>query len=99
MDIKTLIERMLRDQDFARVLNNPMSQFGPAARPLLGASLLPERTVRQNEYVEQAIRYRSPVANDGTRYSPVQKKRGMLTGSMTVMLGHSDIGSELTSND
>lgn len=99
MDLKTLIERMLREQDFYRVLNNPMSQFGTTQRPLLGATLLPERTVRQNEYTEQAIRYRSQVANDGTRYSPVQKKRGILTGSMLVQLGHSDIGSELTSND
>lgn len=99
MDVKTLIERMLAAQNFARVINNPMAQFGTVQRPLLGASILPERNVPQNEFVEQAIRYRTMVANDGTRYSPVQKKRGMLTGQMIVMLGHSDIGSEFTASD
>jgi hypothetical protein len=99
MDLKTLIERMRREQQFLRVVNNPMAQFGPPERPLLGATILPERAVRQNEFTETAIRYRTQVANDGTRYSPVQKKRGILTGTMLVQMGHSDIGSEFTSSD
>ncbi len=99
MDVRTLVQRMLANGNFRRVMNNPMSQFGVQTRPLLGASLLPERQVPQNEYIEQALKYRTQVANDGTRYSPVQKKKGVLSGYMTVLLGHSDIGSEFTAQE
>lgn len=99
MDLKALIESLLRTNTFWRLVNNPMAQFGTPRQPLLGASLLPERNVLDNMYVEESIRYRSPVANDGTRYSPVQLKQGMLIGSMEVKLVDSDIGSQMNASD
>jgi hypothetical protein len=74
-------------------------QFGTPARRYIGAELLPERTVDQNEYTEDAIAFRTVIANAGTRYSPVQLKKGVLSGSMSVKLAHSDIGSEFTARD
>lgn len=99
MDLRTLLEQMLRNDMWRRLLNNPMAQFGLSPRAYLGATLLPERIVPNNEYTEQAIRFKTMVANDGTRYSPVHKKRGVLSGFMTVVLSHSDIGSEFTAMD
>jgi hypothetical protein len=52
-----------------------------------------------NEYTEEGIRYRTVMANAGTRYSPVQIKKGVITGAMRVTLGHSDIGSEFSAQD
>jgi hypothetical protein len=96
MDIQELVSRLIQEAAFLQIVNNPVSQFGTQAEPLLGASLLPEQPVDENAYVEEAIRYRSVIANDGTRYSPVQIKEGIAVGSMQVILGNSDIGSHFT---
>lgn len=99
MDIRALIEQMIQDAAFRRVMNNPLAQFGVPARQYLGATLLPERNVPENAYTEENIRYRTVIANDGTRYSPVQRKRGVLIGSLNVQLGYSDIGSDFSGQD
>lgn len=99
MDIGTLISNMRADGTIARVANNPLVQFGLPSRPYLGATLLPEQNVPENAYVEESIRYRTVIANDGSRYSPVQKKGADLVGSFQVILGHSDIGREFSGRD
>ena len=99
MDMSGLVAGMIEDGAFSRIVNNPMAQFGPVTRQYLGAQILPERTVPENSYTEESIRYRTVIANDGTRYSPVQLKRGLLQGNMHVVLGDSDIGSHFTSAD
>jgi hypothetical protein len=99
MDIRGLIEAMIQSPGFNRVINNPLAQFGTADRKYLGAELLPEQTKPENAYTEEGIKYRTVVANDGTRYSPVQKKGGVLVGSFDVRLSNSDIGSEFTGAD
>jgi hypothetical protein len=99
MDIRGLVEQLVQSEGFNRVVNNPLAQFGTVAEPFLGATFLPERNVPQNEFTEESIAYRTVVANDSTRYSPVQLKRGIITGSMRVTLADSDIGSEFTSQD
>lgn len=96
MNIRELVERLIADAAFSTVINSPASQFGTEAEPLLGANYLPEQDVEENAYVEEAIRYRSVIANDGTRYSPVQIKEGIMTGQFQVILGNSDIGSDFT---
>lgn len=96
MDVGALVQGMIENDAFARLINDPLAQFGPPEQPYLGAEFLPERVVLENEFTEEGIRYRSPVANHGTRYSPVQIKEGMISGSMRVSLGNSDIGAELT---
>lgn len=100
-DIATLLAE-LHEKEFPRVMNgNPLAQFGePNLPPLLGPTLLPERTVDENSYYETAIRYRTEIANDGTAYSPVQMKGSALVGSMKVdLVGHADVGSDFTSNE
>lgn len=95
-ELRALLADLERDGHFVNIAQNPLAQFGTPARTYLGASLLPERTVPNNAYREQGIKYRTVVANDGTRYSPVQKKKGELMGSFLVELGDADIGRELS---
>jgi hypothetical protein len=97
--IRALVEQLNRDSAFARITNNPAAQFGSGSRQYLGASLLPEVKKKANKYTENGIKYRTLVANDGTRYSPVQKKGGVIVGSFDVELGNSDIGSEFTGEE
>ncbi|MBX6772690.1 MAG: major capsid protein [Chloroflexi bacterium] len=98
-DIATLIEQMQRDGHFATIARNPLAQFGTAARRYIGAELLPERLVEENAYREQGVRYRTVIANAGTRYSPAQKKGADLVGDFLVELGDSDIARELTGRE
>lgn len=94
--LATLIADMQRDGSIATIASNPAAQFGRTGRTYLGASLLPERMVPENAYREESIRYRTVIANDGTRYSPTQLKEGDLLGSFLVELGESDIAREFT---
>jgi hypothetical protein len=98
-DLASLVQQMNIAGAFTRIVNNPMSQLGPPTRRYIGAELLPEKPVPENLYSEQAIQYRTVIANDTGRYSPVQLKSGMITGSMLVQLGEIDTGSEMTAGD
>lgn len=96
----TLIRNLYGSGRFAAQLNNPLAQFGLAPANLLGATILPERIVPSNMFTESQIRYKTVIANDGSRYSPAQMKSGgQLVGTFDVKLGDSDIKSELTSED
>jgi hypothetical protein len=101
MDLLTFLATMRTQGYFTDIAQNRLAQFGTPARRYLGAEILPERNVPDNAYRETQIRYRTGViANDGTRYSPVQKKTsGELFGEFLVELGNSDIGSEITARD
>lgn len=99
MDLAFLVENMVNRGTFSRVVNNPLSQAGTRRRRYLGASILPERTVPENLYTEDQVRYRTVIANDATRYSPVQLKQGALAGSVEVRLGEIDTGSEFTGKE
>src|SRR5678815_1848366 len=98
-DLYSLLRDLRRDGTLDRIANNTLSQFGTRNRQRLGARILPVRNVPLNQYTEDQIRYRSPIANAGTRYSPVQLKGGALVGSFDVKLAEQDIGSQLTSRD
>jgi Phage major capsid protein E len=100
MDLVKLVNDMARDGYFTRIASDRRAQFGLPRRRYLGATILPERRVQENAYREDAIRYRTVIANDGSRYSPAQKKSsGQLVGSMLVELGNQDIAQELTGQD
>lgn len=100
MDLMTFVEQLRTDGTLAAIAANPQAQFGIQQRPYLGASLLPERLVESNSYTESGIRYQTVIANDGTRYSPAQKKdTGELVGSFRVELGDQDILREMTGRD
>jgi hypothetical protein len=94
-DLNTILTRLASEGAYARIAGNELAQFGRQPRMYLGANLLPERNVDENMYREDSIRYRTVIANDGTRYSPSQKKAGDIVGSMLVELGHSDIAREM----
>jgi hypothetical protein len=98
-DLNALIGEMIADGRFRDLATNRAAQFGRPTRRYLGATLLPERTVTQNMFREWNVRYRTVIANDGTRFSPVQLKGNAITGSMLVELAHQDIGNELTGPD
>lgn len=99
MDLGSLVRQMRENSSLQRLATNPRIQFGTPQRTYVGATLLPERMVTENSYTEENIQYRTIVANAATRYSPVQKKKGVMVGSMEVKLAESDVGSELTSRD
>lgn len=96
-NLASLISTMMADGSVDTVSRNNRAQFGRTGRNYVGASLLPERMVTQNAFREESIRYRTVVANDGTRYSPTQKKAGDIIGSFLVELGESDIAREFDS--
>lgn len=99
MDLITLIALLITNNEFASILMNPLAQFGRRGRRYLGATILPERRVRENQYEEIGIRYRTVIANSGSRYSPAQKKGNKIVGSFDVKLGNSDIADEFTGQD
>lgn len=99
MTLAQLLAQMERDAVGQRLANNPLAQFGTTAREYLGASLLPERQVPENRFHDESVKYRTIIANAGTRYSPSQKKKGAIVGGVDVILGNSDIASELTSQE
>lgn len=99
MDIASLVNQLMEDGTVRALAVNTAAQFGITPRRYIGAELLPERTVPENAYREDAIRYRTIIANSGTRYSPTQKKAGDLVGSFLVELGNSDIAREITARD
>jgi hypothetical protein len=94
-DLYSLINSMTTDGTIQRIARRPLAQFGPPARRYLGAEILPEREVPENAYEEDQIKYRTVIANSGTRYSPTQKKGSDLVGSFLVVLGESDIAREM----
>jgi hypothetical protein len=96
-DLRTLINTMQADGSFLTVTSNPLAQFGTAARRYVGAEILPLRFVPENAFREANVKYRTVIANSGTRYSPAQKKGGVgLVGDVLVELGNIDIARELT---
>lgn len=98
MDILELIRRIIADGELARFQHSATpGQFGLGSEVYLGATILPERSVEGNIVEDENIRYRSVIANDAARYSPVQLKEGAaLFGSMLAKLAESDIGKEFT---
>lgn len=94
--IETLIAQLKAENAFSISANDPTLQFTVGRTALLFSSVLPERTVTSNVYRDDSIRFRTMIANDSTRYSPPQKKNGMLMGSVSVELGDSDTASEMS---
>jgi hypothetical protein len=95
MDFADLLQQMIDDGTLDRALNDPTVSFGANGRPLIGAELLPDQLVEENEYDETALRYRTQIANAASRYSPPQIKEGAITGSVHVRLAEMDLASVL----
>lgn len=82
-----------------RIARNRAAQFGTRTRRLIGAEVLPATDVPENAYTDDTVRYRTIMANAGTRYSPVVLKGSAYVGTVKVELFDIDIGSELTSRE
>lgn len=95
MDINEILSQLISNGDLSTVANNTLAQFGVGRRQYLGAKILPEVNKPLNSFRESLLRYASPIANDGSRYSAVQYKKGGYWGSMLVELGNSDLGMNL----
>lgn len=93
--IQQLIQQLEAESGFAISANDPTLQFEVDGQELLFSSLLPERTVEKNEYRDFGVKFKTMIANDGTRYSPPQKKGGMMMSSVMVELGNSDTATEM----
>lgn len=98
-DIQGLLNQMDTDGAFTRLARDRRAQFGMRNRPLIGATLLPVVDQPENAYRDDTVKYRTIIANAGTRYSPVVLKKGALVGSVQVELFEMDLGSELTSKE
>lgn len=98
-NLQSVVESMIETGAFRKTLLNPISQFGRPRREYLGARFMPERLVPNNRYTETGVKYRTVVANDGSRYSPAQKKGNDIVGNVEVSLSEQDIASEFTSED
>jgi hypothetical protein len=94
-DIVTLMRETEQAGWLAGIAQSPVQVYGPGARPRLGLQLLPERTVNNNIYREEAVKFRAMIANAGARYSPAQKKQGVFVSTFLVELGYSDLLLEL----
>lgn len=93
--IVEVVEAMQQQGVPEEVARNPAAQFGTPMRQYLGATLMPERTVMNNMYREEAIRFRTVIAPDSTRYSAVQRRGADLYATFRVELGNSDIGADM----
>lgn len=99
MNIAAFVQALRANNTLFTIAQDPTAQFGTATRRYIGAELLPERPVSQNDYREEKINYRTIVANAATRYSPSQLKGGVYQGSFDVHLAHQNIGSQFTAQD
>ncbi len=100
MDLLALFNRLMADGTLARIAMDVAAQFSDGrTRFFVGPSLLPERST-ENSYTDYGIRFRTVIANDGTRYSPAQLKTDEgFVGSVKVEVGHSDIARQFTGRD
>lgn len=99
MNLATLIAQLIAQGALNQVANIPGLQLGVPGREYLGATILPNRTVPENYVRADDVRYRTLLANTGTRYSPVTLRNNVMVGSLGIELGELDTGSEFTSVD
>lgn len=97
MELAALLDQMQADNSLVNIASDPRVQFGTANRRYLGAEVLPERTVTLNAYRENQIRFRTVVANHGSRYSPSQMKNGKIAGHFDVVLSNNNIADDFDS--
>lgn len=96
-DLIQLHEGFKEEGIFQKIATTQLLQFGTASKQMLGARILPERSVALNNFEEDQVRWRTFPALDSTRYSPAQlQDDGLLVGSYQVRLGYQNTASQLT---
>lgn len=99
MDILTLINQMEADGAFRQIANFPAAQLGTPSAPYLGATLLPERTLGDNTFTEYGLKWRTIIANDGSRHSSAQRREGAMVAEMKFSTWTQDTQAVLDSQD
>lgn len=99
MNLQALVNQMRADGYFDQLAGDRLAQFGTKTRRLIGAELLPERTVMKNAYRETGIKWRPVLAGASTRFSPPTLREGKISESMMIELAEADIERELTGED
>lgn len=98
-DIFTLYREIIDNGDLETIARDPRIQFGTPNRRYIGAEIMPDRPVTENQYTESDIRYFTSPANDATRYSEPQMKKVAVAGTQDVKLLEIDIAAQLTGRD
>ena len=96
-ELSSVIRDFRESGDLDAVANLPRLRFlDDRARPLLGATVLPEVTKDNNRYIEEDFALVDMIADDTDRYSPVRfKASGAQLASFEVALGDSSIGRQM----
>ncbi|MGL5926361.1 major capsid protein [Chroococcidiopsis sp.] len=98
-DIFALHREIVEEGHLETLARDPRIQFGTPARRYIGAEILPDRPVTENQFTESDIRYFTSPANDATRYSEPQMKQVAQAATFDVKLGELDIAAQLTGRD
>lgn len=98
-DIFTLHREIVEEGHLLTLARDPRISFGTANRRYIGAEILPDRPVTENQFTESDMRYFTSPANDATRYSEPQMKQVARAAGFDVKLGELDIAAQLTGRD
>jgi Phage major capsid protein E len=98
-NLASIIQSMREQGIPETITRNTLAQFGDKARAYLGATIFPEKTVPQNSYREEQMRFRTIIAPDSSRYGSVQRRGADLYASFLVELANSNIGADITAAD
>lgn len=97
-ELSTIIRQIRESGDIEAATSVPRLRFmDDRGRLLLGATVMPERKVPNNFYMEEDFALVDMIADDTDRYSPVKfKGTAMEVASFEVKLGDSSIGRILS---
>lgn len=93
-NVTELIDKALEKERFKELFRNQLSQFVDyhTNTALLGAFLLPIVDKTANQYDEFDIQFETIIADDSNRYDPAVKKKRSKERSISVSMGHMNIG-------
>lgn len=99
-DIATLLDQMEGEGQLLATVNDPRAQFAINRKQYWGATILPVQNVEEDgPYREYGVRWRTVVATDSTRYSPVTLRQIARGGSVLIELGEIDAGAQIVGRD
>jgi len=98
-DIGSLRQQLEDEGHLDTLAKDAAIAFGTKTEQLVGQQLMPERLTDSNEFSEIDIRFEGSPANDATRYSEPQMKRGGSVAVAEGRYGEIDIAAQLTGRD
>jgi hypothetical protein len=99
-DVASLLEQLEGEGQLRAALNDPRAQFAIDRKQYWGATVLPIQNVEEDgPFREYGVRWRTVVATDSTRYSPVTLRQVARGGSVLIELGEKDAGAQIFGRD